>query len=77
MDNFSWALEIVSGFTIQVNKASELGPVIVQILQQPDAYDSLARNAQRALHNSRGVVTRYIEALSRFMEQEAHDNRPG
>lgn len=77
MDNFSWALEIVSGFTIQVNKASELGPVIVQILQQPDAYDSLARNAQRALYNSRGVVTRYIEALSRFMEQEVHDNRPG
>ncbi|HHO75942.1 MAG TPA: hypothetical protein ENN05_05885 [Deltaproteobacteria bacterium] len=67
MDNFSWALEIVQGLTVQIENAVELGPAVTEILMHKDKYDRLAREAQAALYSRRGVVERYIEALRRFM----------
>ena len=67
MDNFSWALDIVGDFTVKVRNAAELGHAITKIMKQGDEYVSLARNAQKALYGSRGVMARYINALGQFI----------
>ncbi len=67
MDNFTWALEVVDGFTIRVNSPAELGDAVVGILTRGGEYRDLARKARCMLEEHRGVTLRYLEALSPYL----------
>jgi len=67
MDNFSWALDVVGDFTIRVRNAAELGYAITNIIEKGDDYALRARKAQEALHKSRGVEERYVNAVRHFI----------
>jgi len=62
MDNFTWALEAVKGFTIQVGSARELGNAAADILLNRDARE-MGKQAREALEKARGVTERYYQEL--------------
>ncbi|HPS94794.1 MAG TPA: hypothetical protein PK600_10045, partial [Deltaproteobacteria bacterium] len=72
MDNFSWALEAVEGSTIRIQRPSELGPTVAQVIHHVDRYRDMARDARESLNRRRGVGDRYLQALEEFLGRETH-----
>jgi len=66
MDNFSWALEVVSGHTVVVKTADELAGAIMEILQGT-RFNDLGQGAREALSAAGGVTDRYVSALAPYL----------
>lgn len=67
MDNFTWALEVVEGFTIRVQSPEELGDAVADIALFPGKYRALARGARDRLEEKRGVTLRYLEKIREYL----------
>jgi 3-deoxy-D-manno-octulosonic-acid transferase len=68
MDNFLWALEVVKGFTIEVNSSDELADAVVDVVTSPGKYCDLAQEARCLLEKQRGVTRRYLDALGEHLK---------
>jgi 3-deoxy-D-manno-octulosonic-acid transferase len=66
MDNFTWALEVVQGTTIEVNDARELGNAVADVILD-EGIRAKGRQARAALEKARGVTQRYFRALEPFL----------
>ncbi len=67
MDNFTWAMEAVEGHTLRVQDVAELGTAVVEAIQDPEKYRTMAHDAREALNTRRGVGRRYVRALEGFL----------
>jgi 3-deoxy-D-manno-octulosonic-acid transferase len=67
MGNFTWALEVVDGCTIQVGNACELENAIVDVLWHPEKYRVMADKALTLLEVQKGVTARYVNALEEYL----------
>lgn len=67
MDNFTWALEVVDGCTVQVGSARELENAIVEIIRNPKKYRDMADKALSLLERQKGVTARYRDALEEYL----------
>jgi 3-deoxy-D-manno-octulosonic-acid transferase len=63
MDNFTWALEIVKDFTVEVRNSRELANAAVAIFQKQQGMDEIGLRARQAMEKLRGVTDRYLDAL--------------
>jgi 3-deoxy-D-manno-octulosonic-acid transferase len=63
MENFLWALDIVKGHTIVVRTAAELGRAIVEVLTEPERYNTMSRLARESLLQEQGINMRYVSAI--------------
>ncbi|MDT8272398.1 MAG: glycosyltransferase N-terminal domain-containing protein [Desulfomonilia bacterium] len=66
MDNFSWALEVVSGHTIVVKTGEELAGAVMDVLQGT-RFNDLGQRAREALSAAGGVTDRYVRALAPYL----------
>jgi len=66
MDNFTWALEVVKGFTITVDSPAALANAVVDIVTGPGKYRDLASGARSRLEGQKGVTRRYLESLGGY-----------
>jgi 3-deoxy-D-manno-octulosonic-acid transferase len=67
LDNFSWALEVVSGCTVQVGSADELADAVIEALTRPRRYRDMAQEARRLLEKHKGVTERCLAVLSEYL----------
>lgn len=63
MDNFTWALDIVQGFTVVVRNAQELANAAVAIFEKKQGMEEIGLRAREAMEKIRGVTDRYLDAL--------------
>lgn len=66
MDNFIWAVDVVDGFTIQVDNPDEMGKVVCKVFDNIDSYQDMAIKARKCLKKASGVTDQYMDALSRY-----------
>jgi 3-deoxy-D-manno-octulosonic-acid transferase len=58
-------LENEAGY--QVGSYDEMAQVIIQLLTQPEMYDSIAENGQRLLDNNRGAKVLIQNAIRSYL----------
>jgi 3-deoxy-D-manno-octulosonic-acid transferase len=66
MENFSWALNAVKGYTLMVNNSIELAGAVVDILQN-GRFSELGMKAKDALQSKSGVTQRYLNEISPYL----------
>ena len=63
MENFTWALDTVRGFTVMVRNSRELAEAAIAILEKKQDMEGIGAKARDALEENRGVTDRYLAAL--------------
>jgi len=67
MDNFTWALDVVAGYTVPVGSAEELADAVIETLTQPQRYRDMAQEACRLLEKHKGVTERCLAVLLEYL----------
>jgi 3-deoxy-D-manno-octulosonic-acid transferase len=69
MSNFTWALDVVKGYTVVVKNTRELGRAIVDMFKNRKQSEELGRNAMNALRKKQGITQRYRREISIYLGQ--------
>jgi 3-deoxy-D-manno-octulosonic-acid transferase len=69
MANFTWALDVVKGYTVVVKNTRELGRAIVDMVKDREKSEELGRNAMDALRKKQGITQRYRGEISLYLGQ--------
>jgi len=67
MENFTWALDVVGGYTVPVGRAEELADAVIETLTQPGKYRDMAQEARRLLEKHKGVTERCLAVLLEYL----------
>jgi len=67
MENFTWALDVVGGYTVPVGSAEELADAVIETLTQPEKYRDMAQEARRLLEKHKGVTERCLAVLLEYL----------
>jgi 3-deoxy-D-manno-octulosonic-acid transferase len=67
MDNFTWALDVVKGFTYEVKDPRDLAETLVSIIKDRGLSCEKGQKALEALTGVRGVTERYVEAIEELL----------
>lgn len=67
MDNFTWAMEVVAGCTVQVPDSDALSRAVSDVLTRPAGYLEKAREARSRLEKHRGVTERYLSIIKEHL----------
>ena len=69
MSNFKWALDVVSGSTVQVKSPEKLGAAIVNVLINPDIYKKMADDALLSISKRKGISMQYAENIALLLNK--------
>lgn len=67
MSNFTWALDVVKGYTVVVKNTRELGSAIVDMFKNRKDSMELGRNALDTLRKKQGITQRYRREISLYL----------
>ncbi|HEY9160024.1 MAG TPA: 3-deoxy-D-manno-octulosonic acid transferase [Desulfomonilia bacterium] len=64
MSNFRWALDVVSGSTVEIDNPDKLGTAIIDVLGNPSIFKAKADEALHLISKLRGISMKYAENIA-------------
>jgi 3-deoxy-D-manno-octulosonic-acid transferase len=70
MSNFEWALDVVSGSTVEIDSPEKLGTAVIDIFSNPRIFMEKADEALRLISKLKGISMRYAEETVNLLDKQ-------